>query len=278
MIIHIVGLIAISLTVFIKKEKPFAKMLPAIWYFGGIIGVATTLCNNYGFGKISLSAIIALGLIGQVITSILIDQFGLLGMHRRPFEAKKLLGIFFVLMGTTMMMQGSPRHWPAIAVSLIAGITVVVARSLNAYLSQETSLYISSWFNYVTGLVVSFLAFLILSPTNLTEVVAVSPPPIWVFTGGLLGLTTVVLNSVVTIRIPALYLSILIFIGQIFTGIALDVVLTGQYSSKNLIGGLLMILGKASMFISIIAIEKAVAKHVIFNKKESKTLRRFILL
>jgi transporter family-2 protein len=66
-IIHIVGLILIGTIIGVRREKPFAKRLPWYLYIGGVLGVATTASVNFAFGKISLSAILALGLFGQSV-------------------------------------------------------------------------------------------------------------------------------------------------------------------------------------------------------------------
>ena len=79
-IIHIVGLILIGAIILFRREKPFARRLPWYLYIGGVLGVATTASVNFAFGKISLSAILALGLFGQSVAGVLVDQLGLFGM------------------------------------------------------------------------------------------------------------------------------------------------------------------------------------------------------
>ena len=73
-IIHIVGLILIGAIILFRREKPFAKRLPGDLYIGGVLGVATTASVNFAFGKISLSAILALGLFGQSVAGVLVGQ------------------------------------------------------------------------------------------------------------------------------------------------------------------------------------------------------------
>lgn len=99
-VIHIVGLCAVAVLCLVTR----ARVLPrerTPWYafLGGVIGVATTVFNNYAFSFISVSAILALGLFGQSVAALVIDSFGLLGSARRTFHPAKLLGLFLVLAG-----------------------------------------------------------------------------------------------------------------------------------------------------------------------------------
>ncbi len=106
-IIHIIGLIVITLILIRHKENPAPwknKQLPLFLYSGGLVGVATTVFNNLAFGKISMSAILALVLLGQSIASIIIDHYGWLDMPYQPFNKKKLIGLSFIILGIVVIM------------------------------------------------------------------------------------------------------------------------------------------------------------------------------
>ncbi|MHC1722052.1 MAG: DMT family transporter [Aminipila sp.] len=106
-IIHIVGLIIITFILMRHKENPAPwknNHLPLLLYSGGVIGVATTIFNNIAFGKISMSAILACVLLGQSVTSIVIDHFGWLDMPYQPFNRKKLIGLSFIVIGIILIM------------------------------------------------------------------------------------------------------------------------------------------------------------------------------
>ena len=53
----------------------------APWYLygGGLIGIVTVACCNVGISGIGVTANLVLMLLGQLICSTIIDQFGLLG-------------------------------------------------------------------------------------------------------------------------------------------------------------------------------------------------------
>ena len=144
-IIHIVGLCLISAVVLFKREPVFAQRYAWFLYLGGAIGVMTTVFNNFAFGRISVSAILALGLLGQSTAGIVIDQFGLFQMPRHPFTKQKLIGLSLILAGIASMINNF--EIVALAVSFIAGVNIVLSRTFNAKLADVTSVRVSTFFN-----------------------------------------------------------------------------------------------------------------------------------
>ena len=129
----------------------------------------------------------------------------------------------------------------AIIVSLLAGVSIVLSRTCNARLGAATSSFVATLLNYVTGLVVASLVLLAVWLN--APPVAKEMPPLWMFLGGLIGVAVVAMLAFTTLNISAFYLSLLTFIGQVFTGVIIDVVLTGSFSWQNLVGGVLVSCG-----------------------------------
>jgi bacterial/archaeal transporter family-2 protein len=103
-IIHLVGLICISSILLIKRIKfKFYKNIPIYIYSAGAIGVFTVLLNNLSFNYIGASLTLALGLLGQSITSIVIDHYGLLGAEISKFKKQKLFGLTIIAFGIVIM-------------------------------------------------------------------------------------------------------------------------------------------------------------------------------
>ena len=243
-IIHIVGLILIGGIILLRREKPFAKRLPWYLYIGGVLGVATTASVNFAFGKISLSAILALGLFGQSVAGALVDQFGWFGMKKHPFRAFQIPGILLVAGGIGWMMGGGFTLWPVLTVFL-SGVLLVISRSYNARLADETSVYVSTFFNYVCGLATAIPVFLLFGRNEAIWAGLVLSPNWWIYLGGAIGVATVWLSNIVVVKIPQLYITLLMFVGQVFTGVILDALLDGAFSTANIIGGALVALGLA---------------------------------
>ena len=130
-LIHVVGLVCVLAFMTVRKIQPLPdRGVPARFYLGGVIGVATVVCNSIGFGGISVSALTALGLLGQSLTSLSIDQFGWLGMPKRALDRRKWIGIAIAAIGILCMLSTySPDAALPVAVSLLAGVTIDIADS-----------------------------------------------------------------------------------------------------------------------------------------------------
>ena len=247
--IHIIGLILISLLLVIKRRRFFpVQKLPFQLFLGGAVGVGTVVFNNLSFGRISVSAILALGLLGQTLTSLIIDQFGLFQMPKHPFSMKKLPGFVLVIVGIAWML------WPfdmsvivPVVLSLFSGVTVVVSRSINACLASRTNMLQSTFFNYAVGLTVS-VAILLIAGTGeplLTAPFSLSPQ-VYIYTGGFMGVFVVTLLNVIVSKIPSFYATLLLFIGQVFSGVILDGMISGSFSVLNIVGGIFVVAGLAA--------------------------------
>lgn len=106
-IIHIVGLIAVTAVLLISRQKLHSgPRLPLYMYMGGVVGVGSVLLNNYTYAILGVSVTLALGLLGQLVCSIIIDQFGLFGMPKQPLKPHRVVSAAVVLAGTFMMMMG----------------------------------------------------------------------------------------------------------------------------------------------------------------------------
>ena len=103
-IIHLIGLILISIIVIFKKNKvSFSKDISLYLYGGGILGVFTILFNNISFNYLGASLTLALGLLGQSICSLVLDHYGALGMRVVKFKKEKLLGLIIIAFGIVIM-------------------------------------------------------------------------------------------------------------------------------------------------------------------------------
>lgn len=127
--------------------------------------------------------------------------------------------------------------------AILCGVTNVLSRSVNFVLSDKIGLYQSTLFNYILGLCGSFLLILINN-----EIFKLFTPSYytvsWVaYTGGLLGVAVVTLLSFLSPKISSFYLTLLLFVGQLFTAIIIDALSIGKISFYQLLGGLLVVLG-----------------------------------
>lgn len=106
LIINIVGMLAVSCILVIKKQKIRFKVgdIPVYLLCVGAIGVVLTFFNNICFKNLGVSLTLALSLVGQAVASGLVDHFGLLGMEVHKFHKEKILGFLMVFVGIVIMV------------------------------------------------------------------------------------------------------------------------------------------------------------------------------
>ena len=206
----------------------------------------TPLFLNFSFGKISITAMVALSLFAQMMVSLVFDIFGLLGLKKTPIQKNNLPGSIFAIVGISIMMIGGESGTIfAVLLALGSGVSIVIARMINAQLAEHITDLSGSFINHWVGLQTIFLAFLIfgfseIQNINLQEIVKL---PLWTYLGGTLGVIVVLLCNKITLKLPAFQLTLLTFIGQIFTGIIIDLILKNTYSMQTFYGTLIVSIG-----------------------------------
>lgn len=247
-IIHAVGSAAAILLCLLQKDKKKITGHRPLWiYLGGVIGVATTVFQNMAFGRISMTSIVALGLLGQTVTSLLIDSFGLMGMERHRFRRENIPGLLLSLVGIGMMFDKSMsvQASAAILISLCSGITVVLSRTVNARLAEYTGALRSSLTAHLTGLPVTIIIAFLVTKGNMPAESASYPFRPWIYLGGVLGVAVILLCNITVPKVSAYRQTILNFLGQIFTGILLDLLTGVEYQSASFYGGIVIAAGIA---------------------------------
>ncbi|HAS1027030.1 TPA: DMT family transporter [Enterobacter cloacae] len=73
---------------------------------GGLIGACALFSYVVLAPKIGFSALLGLAIVGQLLSSQVIDHFGLLGAMRRPVSMLKLSGMLVMLIGLAIMLFG----------------------------------------------------------------------------------------------------------------------------------------------------------------------------
>ncbi|MDO4493312.1 MAG: DMT family transporter [Clostridia bacterium] len=241
-LIHCIGLFFTLVVLALKRERfrLFPKGAPAKEYLGGVIGVGVVLSSAFAYGSdIGVTQIIGLSLTGSTVMSLLIDCFGWFGMEKRSVEPLKILALAVMAGGILFMLAPFSAFRPVpVLCALLCGVLMVLSRSFNGLLTERLGAMQSTLYNYITGLTASAVVMLLLGRGEALWTGAQLPSnPLW-YTGGLLGVVSVTILNIVIHRIPALYLTIIMFIGQVAGGFVLDALLGNGLPMGNLIGGL----------------------------------------
>ena len=102
--IHFIGLIGIIFVlIFTKSKIKNLKGIPFYMFSGGLIGVLTVLFTNARSGILGVSLTVSLTLLGQLVTSLVIDNFGYFNMPVVKFDKRKILGLVIIITGIYVM-------------------------------------------------------------------------------------------------------------------------------------------------------------------------------
>ncbi|MGY3765768.1 DMT family transporter [Vagococcus vulneris] len=244
-IIHIVGTIFASLIrLFSGNRTPLFKIQPRWVYTGGLIGVFTTIFLNFSFGKISMTSIIALGLLGQTATSLIIDTCGLFGMKKHPLNRSAIIGLVFSLFGMFIMLDASVVSGiVAVVLSFLSGISIVISRTINAKLSESIGSLNGSLVNHIVGLGASIAIAIVTIPQSVLSLNLAANQSLWVYLGGMMGVIVVMLANITVLKVSNFNITILTFIGQLLTGVIIDVMTGNSFLDRSFIGGLIISCG-----------------------------------
>jgi len=122
-------------------------------------------------------------------------------------------------------------------IALLNGFCISFCRIINGRLAQQSNALNASFWNHMIGFI--FLSLLV-TFTPETPISDIENAPFLLFSGGIVGALFVALNSYVLPKIGASYTAMLVIAGQLFTGIALDVIYIG--TELNQVVGIFFIL------------------------------------
>ena len=153
----------------------------------------------------------------------------------------------------------------AVWIAIGSGVTVVLSRSVNIRLSEHIGALRGSLVNHLVGLPITIVIMLVMSSDFSTiELTTNSLNPL-IYLGGVLGVLIVYLSNIVVPKIPSFRLTILTFVGQILTGVLLDLLINKTYSAEVMEAGIIIATG---ILITIITEHK----NTIRKRKREKYL------
>ena len=129
-----------------------------------------------------------------------------------------------------------------IILAILCGCITIISMIVNSHLAKEIGVFKGTLINYVVGLS-STIVLIIIMRNSVNIDFSSYTIPLWAFLGGLLGVIVVASSNVIIPKIPTIYTTLLIFMGQLFTGILIDYFRVGFVSKGKIIGGLLILLG-----------------------------------
>jgi transporter family-2 protein len=105
----LVGLAALALTAAILRaplpSPALAARLPWWTWSGGVLGATFIGLSIILVPQLGAATFIGLVIAGQMLTSVTMDHFGLLGLAHRPLDAVRALGVALLIAGVVLIRR-----------------------------------------------------------------------------------------------------------------------------------------------------------------------------
>ncbi|MCW2480314.1 DMT family transporter [Candidatus Symbiopectobacterium sp. NZEC135] len=101
-------LVLLPLLWFFKAPSPrLSNALEGPWWLwiGGVFGALYVVSSTALTPRLGAASFIVLVVAGQMITAILVDQFGLMGLAQRPVTLARIAGVILIVAGAVLIQH-----------------------------------------------------------------------------------------------------------------------------------------------------------------------------
>lgn len=89
---------------FVTYDKTLGKIKP--WHFiGGILGALYVTTNIVLMPYLGATLTLMTVIFGQMLMGLLIDHFGLLGIHKHAMDSRRIIGVIMILFGIVLLQM-----------------------------------------------------------------------------------------------------------------------------------------------------------------------------
>lgn len=139
------------------------------------------------------------------------------------------------------LVGGPMTHFKIYLLAVLIGVLVTVVPIMNGMNTKILGTIRVSFYHYFSAFITG-IAFLILTK-SLGDIQKLPDAPIHYYFGGILGLAVILLMNYYAVRIKAIHIAILPFLGQMTMGLALDYLLFDKMSLKTVVGLIIVLIG-----------------------------------
>ncbi|RNB82390.1 DMT family transporter [Brevibacillus fluminis] len=153
-----------------------------------------------------------------------------------------------------------------ISLALIIGVLIIFSMIINSHLARRIGVLQGTWINYLVGLAGSAVLLFAVGDGLVIAGIPWEIIPFWAYFGGAVGVLIVALSNIVIPTIPAIYSTLLMFVGQLFASMLIDYTVGHPITVGKIVGGLLIL---GSMLYNFFNDKKAAATAVDHKKEFS---------
>lgn len=102
-----VGTLILLVLSLLSHQGSLRRASEADWWqlTGGFYGAFFVSMTIVAVPRIGTTAVLALTIVSQLITGLVMDNYGLFGMRGIPFDAKRILGVSLLLVGVFLICK-----------------------------------------------------------------------------------------------------------------------------------------------------------------------------
>lgn len=106
-IVHLSGLILSVILLVVQGGQNIRDWRTLPWYMlgAGFFGLVLYQTINVTLPRLGATTMLALIIIGQLLTGVVLDTFGWLGVAARPIDLTRVVGIAILLVGGYLVMK-----------------------------------------------------------------------------------------------------------------------------------------------------------------------------
>ena len=271
----IVALLFLSALLLITGQGlhiPFAKLLnePAWIWIGGICGLVFLSGNILLFAKLGGVQTVVLPVLGQILTGLIIDNFGLFYSQKAPLSVFRIIGAVSVITGVVLVSlakenktasEKQPKSesaslWLWRAFGIFIGMLSATQIAANGYLGKVVGSPIkASAISFTVGIIFLTIICIVLylkKGKSESKKSKSEKDPWWMWIGGILGGLYILANIYLSRIVGTGMTVIILLIGSTTGGILVDHF--GMFESpkktinvQKILGVLIMVLGAAAI-------------------------------
>ena len=213
-----------------QRRLPAVRRVPLPYYASGILATIVVGLIGVCVSRMGSAVTTCCSVAGQILTSALIDHFGLFGAQQVRFRPARAPGFICIIAGVLCinLTDGSGRMEAPMVLLLLAillGGCAVFVRTMNARVSRITGSVIDSGFvNSIGGCIGGLCMTLAFSGLQI-DFSAFGRVPAIYYCAGCFGLACLMLSIISYKRLETFYATVFMLIGQICTGVVLDLII-----------------------------------------------------
>lgn len=216
----------------LPPTPPDYGAVPLFAWTGGITGMVCVTLFILLFPRLGGVQTVLLPILGQIVTSMLIDTFGWMGMEAKPLSTGRIIGCLIAIAGVSLAVirkdtekksdGGSLLLWQIIGI--LNGALISIQSAANGTLGALIqSPALASAFSFTVSTIL--LCFLVLPSSKeraaLKRIFTVKRPW-WTWTGGAIGVLIVVGFAVSAPRLGVGLMTVVSILGQLVFSAAID--------------------------------------------------------